>query len=115
MTRACGSWPIGDVLSSTTTISASIDRRSVSSHCARSGSFRVGTTIDTSTAGGTARMVNDDGRRRRSIRISSAVAEPIVVDASATWSYFVRDAQIHASQFSSDQVDLFANLPIEQR
>ncbi|MEK6373658.1 MAG: PIG-L family deacetylase [Acidobacteriota bacterium] len=46
---------------------------------------------------------------------SSAVAEPIVIDASAHWSYFVRDAQIHASQFPSEQIETFANLPAERR
>ena len=45
----------------------------------------------------------------------SAVAQPIVVDATSTWSYFVRDAEIHASQFPQAQVDMFATLPIEQR
>ena len=45
----------------------------------------------------------------------SAVAEPIVVDATSTWFYFVRDAQIHASQFPPEQVDMFASLAAEQR
>jgi LmbE family N-acetylglucosaminyl deacetylase len=45
----------------------------------------------------------------------SAVAQPIVVDATSTWSYFVRDAEIHASQFPPEQVDMFANLPAGQR
>lgn len=45
----------------------------------------------------------------------SAVANPIVIDASAHWSYLVRDAQLHASQFPSERIDAFANLPAEQR
>ena len=46
---------------------------------------------------------------------ASAAAQPIVIDATSTWSYFVRDAQIHASQFPPEQVEMFANLPAEQR
>ena len=45
----------------------------------------------------------------------SAVANPIVIDASAHWSYFVRDAQLHASQFPPEQIETFANLPYEHR
>ena len=46
---------------------------------------------------------------------TSAVADPIAVDAPATWSYFVRDAEIHASQFTPSQVQTFATIPAEQR
>jgi len=45
----------------------------------------------------------------------SAVAEPMIIDATAHWSYLIRDAQIHASQFSATQVEALANVPPEQR
>jgi LmbE family N-acetylglucosaminyl deacetylase len=45
----------------------------------------------------------------------SAVAEPIVIDASTHWSYLVRDAQIHSSQFPAAQIEALANVPPEQR
>jgi LmbE family N-acetylglucosaminyl deacetylase len=48
-------------------------------------------------------------------QFESAVTTPIVVDATATWSYFVRDAQAHASQFPPERVDSFAALPAEKR
>jgi len=46
---------------------------------------------------------------------ASAVADPIVIDAAPFWSYLVRDAQIHASQFPASQIETFATLPVEQR
>ncbi len=45
----------------------------------------------------------------------SAVAVPIVIDASVHWSYLVRDAQLHASQFPAAEVEALANVPPEQR
>lgn len=45
----------------------------------------------------------------------SAVAQPIVIDASAQWSYLVRDAELHASQFSAAQIESLKNIPAEQR
>ena len=45
----------------------------------------------------------------------SAVAQPVTIDATAEWSYLVRDAQLHASQFSSAQIESLANTPSEQR
>lgn len=48
-------------------------------------------------------------------QFQSAVAKPAVFDATATWSYFVRDAEIHASQFPSAQVESFVILPAAQQ
>ena len=48
-------------------------------------------------------------------QFESAVTAPAIVDATGTWSYFVRDAEIHASQFPPAQVETFANLPAARR
>jgi LmbE family N-acetylglucosaminyl deacetylase len=48
-------------------------------------------------------------------QFQSAVAAPAIVDATETWSYLMRDAEIHASQFSPAQVESFAGLPDPQR
>jgi LmbE family N-acetylglucosaminyl deacetylase len=45
----------------------------------------------------------------------SAAAEAVAIDVSAQWSYLVRDAEIHASQFSAAQRDALASTPPERR
>lgn len=48
-------------------------------------------------------------------QFQSAVAGPITIDATSSWSYFISDAQIHASQFPPAQVETFAALSAAQR
>ena len=45
----------------------------------------------------------------------SAVAQPMVVDAIDRWSYLVRNAELHASQFPPAAVQSLRNIPSEQR
>lgn len=50
-----------------------------------------------------------------SFSFRSAVSQPVVIDVAPQWSYLVRDAQLHASQFSAAQVESLANTPLDQR
>jgi hypothetical protein len=45
----------------------------------------------------------------------SATSEAMVIDATETWSYLVRDIAIHASQFTAQQIEALRNTPAEQR